>query len=396
MVIGAPLAQARELGIDLKTLPKLNTGALIPERDFEAKTKKVVENSPYNESRISYEMRVPKEWTGNIQKPPIDTTAGGTSMLSGRVLGMIGRYVGAPVNLVRSYITVEAQKLTYEISAQNWFVNFILSNGFTLTALTQSGSRRVEALYVQVDGDQTYVVRTLVLLNGPDLIMVRYYLPQENYDVEYIQQEQVLKSFVLLNPVNEKIEKQAQYGFLDQSYFNYPESWTLKEKNILSVERMSALLYQGRKEGEGKRARLVLEGHIKIDVISKLLKTTLQQEIENFRKNLQIPSYSVGKMIEEITYDFDPSIKSGSAQIYRLEPDDQVNMQPYEYLVTVMEGEDYYYITSMITPSREEDFYLWAQNMEAAKIVNESMRRHNISLEYDPNDPYYDYMKEAQ
>ena len=315
-------------------------------------------------------------------------------MLSARVLGIVGRYVGAPVNLVRSYITIEAQTLNYEISAQNWFVNFILSNGFSLTALTEKNSREVEALYVQVEGDQTFVVRTRVVLNGQNLMVIRYYLPQENYETEHAQQEQVMSSFRLLLPVNEKIEKQAQYGFLDQSYFNYPESWALKEKNILSVERMSAVLFQAKQENEGKKRLIILEGHIKINVISRLLKTTLQQEIETFRANLKIPNYTVGKLIEQIQYDYDTSIKSGQAQVYTLTPSDPINMQEYEFLVTVMEGEDYYYITSMITPSRQEDFYTWAQNMEAAKIINESMRRNNISLEYDPNDPYFDYLKQ--
>ncbi len=394
----APFAspvQARELGIDLKTLPKVKPNQLLAEKDFEAKTKKVVENDPYNEPKISYTMRLPKDWTDNAQKAPISGTPG-QSLLSGRVLGIMGRYIAAPKNLLRSYVIVEAQTLTYEISAQNWFVNFILGNGFSLTALTEKTSREVEALYVQVVKDQTYVVRARVILNGSSLIIVRYYLPQENYEAEKAQQEQVITSFRLLLPTNEKIEKQGTYGFLDQSFFNYPESWTLKEKSILSVERMSALLYQARQENEGKKKRFVLEGHIRIHVVSRLLNTTMQQEIENFRNNLKIPNYSVGKLIEEITYDYDPTIKTGKAQVYTLVPNDTVNMQSYEFIVTIMEGEDYYYITSMITPSRQEDFYTWAQNMEAAKIINESMRRHNVSLEYDPNDPYFDYMKEAQ
>jgi hypothetical protein len=393
LLIAAPVAHARELGIDLKTLPKLKKNELLPEKEFEAQTKKIVENDPYSEPKISYTLRVPKNWTDNLQKPPV-AAASGKSMLSARVLGIVGRYVGSPVNLVRSYITIEAQTLAYEISAQNWFVNFILSNGFSLTALTEKNSSEVEALYVQVLGDQTFVVRTRVVLNGPNLMVIRYYLPQENYETEYTQQEQVMRSFRLLLPVNEKIERQAQYGFLDQSYFNYPESWALKEKNILSVERMSAVLFQAKQENEGKKRRIILEGHIKINVISRLLKTTMQQEIETFRANLKIPNYTIGKLIEQIKYDYDPTIKSGKAQVYTLAPSDPVNMQEYEFLVTIMEGEDYYYITSMITPSRQEDFYTWAQNMEAAKIINESMRRHNVSLEYDPNDPYFDYLKQ--
>lgn len=386
-------APSTQLGINTTTVPKIKPRTLLPEKEFEAATKKITEIDPYSEPKISYSMRIPKSWTDNDQKGMV----GSQMVLSGRVLGIMARHVSAPKNLLRSYLQVEAQSLAYEISGENWLVNFILSNGFSLTAMTVHSGREVEALYVQVIKDQTYVVRARVLLNGPTLVLIRYYLPQENFEIERTQQEQVVSSFKLLNPTNERVEKQSTYGFLDQSYFSYPESWTLKERSILSVERMSALLYQAREElDERKKTRLVLEGHIRLHLISRLLKTTLEQEVETFRKNLNIPDYEIGRLIESVTYDYDPTIKSGKAQVYALAPKDKVHMQPYEFLVTIMQGDDYYYITSMITPSRQEDFYLWAQNMEAAKIINESVRRFNISLEYDPNDPYYDYLKGAQ
>lgn len=390
----APVAaQARELGINPESLPRLKPNNLLPKAEFEAKTKKMVEDDPYNEAKASFSLRIPKSWTDNVQKAPVSAEAG-TSMLNERVLSIVGRYISPPKNLLRSYLVVEAQILPYEISAQNWFVNFILSSGFSLSALTEKGPREVEALYVQMEKDQTYVVRSRLILNGPDLILIRYYLPQENYEEERAQQEQVVSSFNLLVPTNERIEKQSTYEFLDQSYFNYPESWTLKDRSILSVERMSALLYQARQEGEGSRARYILEGHIKVNVVSRLLKTTLEQEVETFRKGLNIPEYSIGKLIEEVKYDYDPTIKSGKAQIYALVPNNKVVMQQYEFLAAVLEGEDYFYIVSMISPSRQEDFYTWAQNMEAVKIVAESTRRFNVQLEHDPNDPYYDYLKE--
>lgn len=381
-----------QLGINASKVPKIKPNTLLPEKDFEAATKKITEIDPYGEPKISYSMRIPKNWTDNEQVGAI-----GQMALNDRVLAIMARHVAAPRNLLRSYLQVEAQGLTYEISAQNWLVHFILRNGFSLTAMTETSEREVEALYVQVIKDQAYVVRARVLMNGQAIVMIRYYLPQENFEAERAQQEQVISSFMLLNPTNERVEKQATYGFLDQSYFSYPESWTLKERSILSVERMSALLYQGREEVDHRnKVNLVLEGHVRLHLISRLLKTTLEDEVETFRKSLNIPDYTIGNLIEHITYDYDPTIKSGKAQIYSLVPKDKVRMQPYEFLVTIMQGDDYYYITSMITPSRQEDFYLWAQNMEAAKIINESVRRFNISLEYDPNDPYYDYMKDAK
>lgn len=377
------------IGVNVTDIPKLKEYPLKPQAEFEKSTKVIKQENPYGDSKLSYEFRVPKEWSLNAQQAPIGS-GGGNSPLSRSVLTIIAKYISAPKNLQRSTISIEAQELAYEVSAKNWFINFIINNGYSLSGLTEKSPREIEAMYVALENDVTYVVRTRAIMNGSRLIVVRYYLPQENYEEEKAMQAQVMASFRLLQPTAERIEKQETYGFLDQSYFSYPKSWKLKEKSILSIERMSALLTQEMTD----RKTQILEGHIKIKVVSRLLKTTLAQEIENFRKDLKIPHYSIGALIENVDYTYDPSIKIGKAQIYKLEPDDKVNMQAYEFLVTVMQGDDYYYITSLITPSREQDFYTWAKNMEAVRIVNETMRRSNISMKVDPNDPYFDYLKD--
>lgn len=379
------------VGVNVADIPKLKEYEFPPQAEFEKATKLVRQPSPYNDSYLSYEFRMPADWMENVQQAPI-TAGTDENLLSKSVLSIIGRYVSKPKNLERSILTIEAQEMGYEISAKNWFINFIINNGFSLSALTEKSHKEIEAMYVALQDDVTYVVRTRVLINGSRLIVVRYYLPQDNYEEDKILQAQILSSFRLTKETKERIEKQETYGFLDQSYFNYPVSWKLKEKSILSIERMSALLIQETLDEKTS----VLEGHIKINVVSRLLKTTLAQEIDRFRKDLKIPRYTVGDLIETVTYDYDPSIKLGKAQVYRLIPDDKVNLQAYEFLVTVMQGDDYYYITSLITPAREQDFYVWARNMEAIRIVNETMRRQRMTMEIDPNDPYYDYLKEEQ
>ena len=389
LLLGAPAMAA--VGVNISDIPELKEYTFPPEADFERETKRIRAENPYDDSYLSYEFRMPKDWSENVQQAPI---ASGTEqrLLSNSILSIIGKYVSKPKNLERSMLVVEAQEMGYEISAKNWFINFIINNGYSLSGLTEKSPREVEAVYVALQDDVTYVVRARVLVNGSRLIVVRHYLPQENYEDDKVLQAQVMASFRLTKDTNERIEKQETYGFLDQSYFNYPVSWKLKEKSILSIERMGAVLYQETIEAKTS----VLEGHIKINVVSRLLKTTLAHEIQTFRDALKIPHYSVGNLIENVDYKYDPSIKVGKAQIYQLVPDDKVNMQSYELLVTVMQGDDYYYITSLITPSREQDFYIWARNMEAVQIVNESMRRQRMTLEIDPNDPYYDYLKVDQ
>lgn len=389
VLLSVPASAA--IGVNVTDIPKLKEYEFPPQADFEKATRLIREENPYDDPYLSYEFRMPNDWGDNVQPAPISAAAG-QRLLSNSVLSIIGKYISKPKNLQRSTLTVEAQELTYEISAKNWFINFIINNGYSLSGLTEVSTQELEAMYVALQDDETFVVRVRVLINGSRLVVVRYYLPQDNYEEDKVLQAQIIKSFRLTKETKERVEKQDTYGFLDQSYFNYPVSWKLQEKSILSIERMSALLTQETIEDK----RSILEGHIKINVISRLLKTTLAREIESFRNDLKIPRYKIGDLIESVDYKYDPSIKIGKAQVYKLVPDDKVNMQPYEFLVTVMQGDDYYYITSLITPSREGDFYIWARNMEAVRIVNESIRRQRMVMEIDPNDPYYDYLKEAQ
>ena len=111
---------------------------------------------------------------------------------------------------------------------------------------------------------------------------------------------------------------------------------------------------------------------------------------------MDIPKYSIGKLLEKDLFNRDPSITMQKTEIYELNPDDKVNMRPYELLVSVMQSNDYYYILSMISPSRDHDFFGWAKNKEVAKIMIESMRRYKVGQVVDPQDPYYDYLKEQE
>ncbi len=383
---------ARAVGYDYTNLPKVPLYLETQSKDFENQTKKITVEEPYQDKFLSYQINLPKGWISDEGKKDVRGVLAGDQKLSNSVLAILARYISPAKNLQRSNILVEAQSLPHEISIVSWFVNFTLLNGLTLTALTLDSEKSLTAIYVEVEKDQTYLIFARAIINGSNLLLVRYFLPQENFDEEKVQQAQIVSSFKLLNISDAPIEEQKEYGFLDQSYFNYPSSWALKEKSIFTLERMSATLLQ---EHQDEKRRTVLEGRIKIEVVSKLLKTNLPDEIKKFRNDLKFKDYSLGGLIENISYKYDPSMRSGKAQIYKLEPDDKINMQSYEFVVAAMEGSDYYYICSLITPSREQDYYAWARNMESARVVFESVRRHDMP-KVDVNDPYYDYLKESQ
>jgi hypothetical protein len=378
------------MGLDLNKIAALKPVDFIPKAEFEKQTRLEREEAAYNDKYLPYQLRIPSGWTENRRGGAGDISMDDRTLSEG-VLAILGRYIGPVRNLVRSHVVVEAGSLTYEIGLRDWFLHFILKNGFSLAAYSQKSDRELEALYVQVIDDQTYSVRVRLIMNGPRLLMVRYYLPQENIADERVQQAQVINSFKLLNPSNDLIEKRAEYAFMDQSFFNYPASWSLQARTIYSIERMNAQIYK--KIGDKENEKLL--GQIKIDIVSRLLKTSLADEIKKYRKESGVEGYEFGNMIERISYKYDPSMLSGQTEAYHLKPDITGKMKPYEFVLTVLQNNDFYYFISLITPSRDQDFYLWSQNMEAFKITSETMRRTSLpNGKVEPNDPYYDYLKE--
>lgn len=370
--------------IDFSKLPKVQDFGMT--KDYLNKSAVIKYEGANKENLISYEIRLPETWIENAQGDAAeevknklmklrDNSVGngnkaGLTPVNDSVLSLLGKYTGPAKNLVRSYATVEAQGLVHEVSALHWMVNFVIGNGFTLTAATEYSSRHVDGLYVQMAADQTYAVLVRVFINGNRVVMARYYLPQENYDEEKEEQWMAISSFGLLNPSGQKIEQQDTYAFMDQVYFDYPVSWTLEKQPILSIERMAATLFLKNQN----RDAVVLNAHIRVNAISKLLGTTLAQEIDKFKSNVTIKDYKIGGLMENMDVKYNSSIKYGKSQIYHLIPDDQVNSRNYEFFMTIMEGEDYYYFVTMVGPTRENDFFAWARNIETYKIILHSLR----------------------
>lgn len=372
-----PFAGARAAGVDLRSIEPLAVVDHMPEAEFTKKTQ-LIEEAPFGDEALSFSIRLPKDWTAEV--PPPD--AKNIEKLSPSMLGELARYVSPSRLTLRSSFTLEALQQTYEVSARNWLINYLLNNGHTLNALTEISEREVEALYVVVDGDITYAVRAKAFINGPRVIVARYFVPQEDYQAERTMQAQALNSFKLLKQQPGGIEKWKTFGFLDQSFFDYPESWTLKAPLIKSIERMRAMLYTGMIQGKP-------EGQINVYLSSRLLDTSLSAEVERYRdKLIDIPNYAMGPLIDSYDVPYSKDIDFGAMEAYKLIPQ-PITMMHYELVVAVMQGRDYYYMITLLTPARDAEFYIWSRNMRAFRVVVETMRRYNTQ-----NDDYYGYLQE--
>jgi len=371
LVLLVPATAAYAIGIDLDKIKPLSVVEYLPQKEFETNTK-LIEETPFDDMFLSYQIRLPKEWGDNTQTSSESQIT--NQGISQRVLGPIARYTSPPNQHLRSFLTIETQQLTYEIGARNWFINYIVSNGLALEQVGVESRKQVEAIYVEVQGDTTYIVRVKVILNGPRMVVVRYYIPQELYNEERVQQAQVIKSFELTNREETGVEKLEIYGFLDQSYFDYPVSWILSPSTIRSIDRMKSMLYHSTVKGR-------LDGQINLYLTNKLINTTRSKEIAYYKEKFQIENYKLGAYVESPKMEYHNDMDFGVTEVYKMESQ-AANMFGYEFWISVLEGEEYIYIITLLTPARDEEFNIWARNVEAYKLILKGMRRHDDSVDY--------------
>ncbi|MGZ9109431.1 MAG: hypothetical protein ACXW4B_11505 [Micavibrio sp.] len=328
--------------------------------EFLSKTD-LYEETPFGDKYLAYQLRLPKNWT----KQGSEITS--TVDLSKKLLGEVARYYGPPELDARSYFVIQAAELDYEITAKNWFMNYILSRGYTLQGLKVHSDKRIEALYVFLDKDQTYVVRTVGEVNGSRMVLAMYYVPENRWQAEKALQSNALASFRFLAPETVKVEETRTYAFLDLLRFDYPASWRLLAPNIYSIEAMDAKIISAQEDS-------ILDGEVDIHVVSTELDTTLAEEVKSVQKSLEEKGLVIGKLIEQPDdYKIQEHIYFSRIEIYQANDKDK-ELLDYEYWIGVLMEDRYFYIITMLTPSRNTDFYLWARNSEAFKTVVQSLR----------------------
>jgi hypothetical protein len=355
-----PVQNAVAQSFDVNKIPPMPEFDM-SDADFIAKTK-LYEETPYGDKYLSYTLRLPTDWK------KLETEGSSQSIdTSKSLLGEVGKFFGPPSLQARSSFIIQATELGYEITAKNWFLNYVLSRGYTLQGMKVVSDRRIEALYVLVEKDTSYVVRAAGEINGSRMVLAMYYIPEGEWEAQKAVQAKSVASFKFLSPEKAKVESTRTYAFLDLLKFDYPSSWRLQAPNIYSTESMSAKIVNSPDD-------TVLNGQIDVHVVSTELDTTLPEEIKNVQKALNDKGLVIGKLIEQ-PKDFKSRdhVYFSRIEVYQAN-DKNKTLVDYEYWIGVLIENRYYYIVTMLTPARQTEFYGWARNSEAFRTVVESMR----------------------
>lgn len=363
--------EAKASIVDLDAIQPLKALEFIPEQDFMAQTD-IVSAMPYDDQFLSFSIRLPKQWVEVNENLSIEAGLK-QSGVAENIFGVVAGYASPPKNYLRSRFFVEALQIPHEINTRNWFIHYLFKNGLTIEQVGLEKDNQIEALYVEVQGDTSYVVRAKVIKNGSRMILAKYYLPVEHYDAERIMQAQVIDSFSLKNMSDEKIEESNIQGFLDQSYFNFPKSWVLSAPRVRSINRMNAMILS---YSEAKD----LVGQINIYLTNKSLGTSRAEEMKFYREKFDIPNYKITELIATPKLDFNGDMTFGVTQVYKMESQ-STTLADYELWVSIIENKGYYYFVSLLTPASAEDFYNWARNEATYRSVIESLRRYDSDVD---------------
>lgn len=340
---------------------------LLSDDEFVSKTYRQTE-TPVGAKELAFDVRIPKDWT------KADDVSLGSLVISDKILSNLARYFGPVTTGTRHQMLVQVVGVTHQMTAKQWFVRYILENGYTVEGVTVHDERRAEGLYIFVEDNVSYVVRSVVQLNGKNVIFIQHFLPIEEWHDNKVMQAQMLESFKLKRPNNSPIEEMKDYTFLDIAKFEYPESWRLKANNIRSVDRMKAEILNLAEKNVGADNIQSLSGRIGFHLVSIFATKGIDEEIEEFQLGLSDKELYVQEEMGDYT-DFvfeDPNFIAES-YVYRV-VDKHRGIQDYEYWLTVMGHGDYYYFVTMLTPARENDFLKWSRNTQAYKVVAKNFK----------------------
>jgi hypothetical protein len=342
-----------------KEMPQFDA---LSEEEFLAATNAESE-TPVGARGLAFDVRIPKDWM------KADDVSLGSLIISDKILSNLARYFGPVTTGTRHQMLVQVVGVDHQMTAKQWFVRYILENGYTVEGVTVYDDRRAEGLYIFVEDNISYVVRSVVQINGKNVVFVQHFLPIEEWHDNKVMQAQVLTSFALQRSSDEDIEEMKGFTFLDIATFQYPESWRLKANNIRSVDRMKAEILNLREKTVGLDSVQSLSGRIGFNLISIFATDGIDEEIEKFKLGLAEKDLYVQEDMGDYT-DFvfnDPEFVA-ETYVFKI-VDKHRGLQEYEYWITVMGHGDYYYFVTMLTPARENDFLKWSRNTQAYKIV---------------------------
>ncbi|MGQ0526667.1 MAG: hypothetical protein ACT4OY_01330 [Alphaproteobacteria bacterium] len=344
----------------------LSNIALLPKAEFEAVTA-LYEKAPLNDAALAFSVRLPRGWVEGK-----DVTLG--DALVQKIPTDLVRFYSPPSLEAQSTFIVQGVKLEYAQTAQQWFVQYLIANGFGSEGMKIHSKTRAEALYVGVEGYESYIIRSVIEMNGKYVLMAQFKMPLELWETHKKMQAQVIESFRIENRVDEPVEPMRPHRFLDIASMEYPASWEMRVAGVKSVESMGLDLFNAGAPGEYDNKNRALNGKISVRLNMVAPEDNLAQKLQKTKDELNAAGIVLKGPIEKKEKPvLDPSVQKMIFETYRASYANNPQLD-YEVWVTLFRSGNYMYAVTMETPSRGKDYFIWARNTETYRLILKSLK----------------------
>lgn len=330
----------------------------------------------FDEDRsISFSVDLPKTWAEEPFISLKNYTKGGL------LYGDLGRFDGPSVGELRPIFRVRGLEISREISAENWLMTHLLSNGYTPWSLDIKSDNEFEAMYVVYvqNTQQSFVVRAKGKIVGPRIILAEHILPMDLWSDQQDIQTFALKSVEINGTGSEYIEPHEVYAYLNAISFELPSSWTI-HKIEDNHENMLFLDIANARPGEPVRGNIgfsmMSPFSIKDPKDKKKYSVVPNEIMERARGVYAIENLEQGEFIErpDLGLDNEKYIRHVT-EVYELVPvktEYETHITPeatHEFWITALTTPGKVFFLTLYTPLRKDDLYTWAINVETYKNI---------------------------
>ncbi len=331
-----------------------------------------VKDMPYDQKSLAYSMRIPKAWQAS------EARSSSNFMLSEKLFLELNAFYGPASAFGRSRIEIQALKMEKNLNAEQWYLKYILESGSTTEGFVTHDDNKVETLMVVMEQDFSYYLRTLVVKNENQIIMVKYYVPVNFMKEEAATQAAVIGSFEVTYPLPAKEAPSEIYRFLDVAELKYPLGWKIYSSPMRSVDYMDISMVNledtGAPQNTSNNVSVSSNGKIDITLVATSEKNTLLDEIAEYKKKIELSGVLIGeKALGYGEFQYDEDMDFALTEVYS-GVDSTNNQTEYEFWFTAFVGGNYYYFVMLLTPSRNENFPIWADNIQNYKYIISSMK----------------------
>jgi hypothetical protein len=318
---------------------------------------------PFNDPKLEFDLLLPKDWTSE-QTAQIESTQG----LSQKILRDIARFKSPMMNTSQAMVIIQSIHLEREISAENWLKNYVLANGYALQEkVNAADEKRASVSFISANEDKSAYVYLTVQINGDIAMIARFESPLWLKDPLEFLRKRTIDSFRFILVTEDPVEQQKTFTFIDALKLSYPQSWTLNYPDVKNPHNMSVQFYNTPKEGQ-------IDGLIRFVIVKRDPQTSLKSETEKIRKYFS----------DFLHIEFKKVVSSGTSpaynrflfsryEIYQVSspkkdaPDQEVRL-------AVLGDKEWYIFAFLLTPSENENLYLWACNTRAFDLILKRLR----------------------